>query len=112
MSRQHEANGSQRKKEVCAILTHIRETDYERSTSAPLHAQSGAIVASLAECLDVTPQAPYPRYAFILAGIIAGLPIALLGFLIGAFWQDRGWAALLVFAVVLAAVTIRERNAR
>lgn len=76
--------------------------DYYRSTSAPTTALSTRpLVVSIP-----TP----PRLRSVLAGIVAGLPIAFFSFLLGVFWQDRGWAALLVFAVVLAAVTIRGRN--
>ncbi len=111
MSRQREASGSQRKKEVDVILT--RESDTSKLDwiePMPLYAQEGAIVASLTECLDITPvrRSDVPLVSVsVIGGVMIGIGLLWFGYQIGyaagmlnPWYELRGWAFLLLFAVM------------
>ena len=83
----------------------IKEIDYERSTSDP----TTALVPIARSSLRADTSA---MLIGSVGGVLIGAILFALGFLTGVMWQDRGWGALIVFSVVLAAVTVSGRNAR
>lgn len=100
-----------------------------RGTTRLLHAQPGAIVASLSNQEDNTPDwmprdvrpllaIGFLMFFLMLAGIVWRTSLLTAGFragwvareMAGGMWEQRGWAALVVVAIVGTSIIVHGRN--
>jgi hypothetical protein len=82
----------------------------ERLESKPLHAQAGAIAASLGELLPARPAPMIGALLLIVAGALK------LGWELRGVWgpvyDNRGWGALVVFSIVGSVLMVNYSNRR